>query len=47
MYPENTLTSFGKAMEIDGLAGVELDIQLTKDGELVVIHDERVDRTTD
>ena len=47
MYPENTLTSFGKAMEIKGISGVELDIQLTKDGELVVIHDERVDRTTD
>jgi len=47
MYPENTLTSFGKAMEIKGLSGVELDIQLTKDGEIVVIHDERVDRTTD
>ena len=47
MYPENTLTSFGKAMEIPGLSGIELDIQFTKDGELVVIHDERVDRTTD
>lgn len=46
-YPENTITSFTKAMEIPGLAGIELDIQLTKDGELVVIHDERVDRTTD
>ncbi len=47
MYPENTLTSFEKAMNISGLAGVELDIQLTRDGELVVIHDEKVDRTTD
>lgn len=46
-YPENTITSFVKAMEIPGLTGIELDIQLTKDGELVVIHDERVDRTTD
>ncbi len=46
-YPENTLTSLGKAMNIDGLSGIELDIQLTKDGELVVIHDEKVDRTTD
>lgn len=46
-YPENTITSFEKAMEIPGLTGIELDIQLTKDGELVVIHDERVDRTTD
>ncbi len=28
------------------MSGIELDIQLTSDGELVVIHDERVDRTT-
>ncbi len=47
MYPENTLTAFEKAMNIPHLAGIELDIQLTRDGELVVIHDERVDRTTD
>lgn len=47
MYPENTLTAFEKAIELPRLAGIELDIQLTKDGELVVIHDERVDRTTD
>lgn len=47
IYPENTLTSFEKAMNIKGLAGIELDVQLTKDDELVVIHDERVDRTTD
>ncbi len=46
-YPENTLLSFGKALEIEGLEGIELDIQLTQDGEVVVIHDERVDRTTD
>ena len=47
MYPENTITAFEKAAEIHGLEGIELDIQLTKDGEMVVIHDERVDRTTD
>ena len=46
-YPENTLTSFEKAMIVPGVTGIELDIQLTKDGELVVIHDEKVDRTTD
>lgn len=46
MYPENTMTSFSKAMEISGLTGIELDIQMTKDNEIVVIHDERVDRTT-
>lgn len=46
-YPENTLLSFEKAAAIQGLSGIELDVQLTKDGELVVIHDERVDRTTE
>ncbi len=47
LYPENTMTAFERAMNIPGLKGIELDIQLTKDGELVVIHDEKVDRTTD
>ena len=47
MYPENTLLAFEKAINIEGLTGIELDIQLTKDGEIVVIHDERVDRTTE
>jgi len=47
MYPENTLLAFSKAAEIDGLTGIELDIQLTKDGHIVVCHDEKVDRTTD
>lgn len=47
MYPENTLLSFEKAAGIKGLTGIELDIQLTRDGHMVVCHDERVDRTTD
>lgn len=47
MYPENTLSAFEKAAELEGLTGIELDIQLTKDGHLVVFHDEKVDRTTD
>lgn len=46
-YPENTRLAFEKAMEIKNLEGIELDVQLTRDGELVVIHDERVDRTTE
>lgn len=46
-YPENTLLAFEKAAVVKGLTGIELDIQLTKDGEMVVIHDERVDRTTE
>lgn len=43
--PENTLAAFSKAIE-DGADGIELDIQLTKDGELVVCHDEAIDRTS-
>lgn len=46
-YPENTLLAFEKAISLKNLTGIELDIQLTKDGQLVVIHDERVDRTTE
>ena len=43
--PENTLRSFRRALEM-GVSAVELDVQLTKDGRLAVIHDETVDRTT-
>lgn len=46
-YPENTLLAFEKAMQLKKLTGIELDIQMTGDGQLVVMHDERVDRTTD
>ncbi len=46
-YPENTLLAFEKAAGLRHLTGIELDIQLTKDGEIVVCHDEKVDRTTD
>lgn len=45
-YPENTMKAFAQAA-IAGADGLELDVQMTKDGELVVIHDEKVDRTTD
>jgi len=45
-YPENTLEAFEAAANLCGITGVELDVQLTKDGKLVVIHDETVDRTT-
>ena len=44
-YPENTMLSFRKAAEV-GTDGIELDVHMTKDGVLVVHHDERVDRTT-
>jgi glycerophosphoryl diester phosphodiesterase len=43
--PENTLSSFSKALELD-VDAVELDVYVCKTGELVVIHDDKVDRTT-
>lgn len=43
--PENTMASFKKAVEM-GVEAIELDVHLSKDGKLVVIHDETVDRTT-
>ncbi|MEV5481831.1 MULTISPECIES: glycerophosphodiester phosphodiesterase [Streptomyces] len=44
--PENTLRSFIRA-EHEGLDVIELDLHLSKDGSLVVMHDADVDRTTD
>ncbi len=42
---ENTVASFAKAIEL-GVDLIELDVYLSKDGEVIVIHDETVDRTT-
>ncbi|AJI20984.1 glycerophosphodiester phosphodiesterase [Priestia megaterium] len=44
-FPENTMISFKEAARV-GAHGIELDVHMTKDGELAVIHDEKVDRTT-
>lgn len=44
--PENTLRSFRRAVA-DGCDEIELDLRVTADGSLVVIHDATVDRTTD
>src|SRR5258706_12889234 len=44
--PENTLAAFASALEI-GAAIAEFDVHLTRDGEVVVIHDATLDRTTD
>jgi glycerophosphoryl diester phosphodiesterase len=43
--PENTLASFRKAHEL-GVEWVEFDTKLTRDGQVVVFHDDTVDRTT-
>ncbi|PWG00996.1 glycerophosphodiester phosphodiesterase [Levilactobacillus bambusae] len=44
--PENTLPAFQTAID-DGADGIETDVHLSMDGHLIVIHDEKVDRTTD
>ncbi|MDM5229557.1 glycerophosphodiester phosphodiesterase family protein [Cytobacillus sp. NJ13] len=46
LAPENTLASFEKAIEL-GFDYIELDVRLSKDNQLVVIHDANVLRTTD
>lgn len=43
--PENTIEAFQQAVAL-GVDGMEFDVHVTKDGHAVVIHDERVDRTT-
>jgi glycerophosphoryl diester phosphodiesterase len=43
--PENSLIAFQRAIELKA-DGIELDVHLSYDGELVVIHDETIDRTT-
>lgn len=45
LYPENTLLAFERAVAV-GVDLIELDVQLTRDGELAVIHDARLERTT-
>jgi len=45
VFPENTLLGFREAIH-QGVDGLELDVHMTKDGEIVVIHDESLDRTT-
>ncbi len=46
LAPENTLAAYEKAIEI-GVDAVEIDVHLTADNQVVVIHDRAVDRTTD
>jgi len=45
--PENTLIAFRSAVEDWGADMLEMDVRTTRDGEVVVIHDATVDRTTD
>lgn len=47
LAPENTLEAFGQAADWWGADILEIDVQPTRDGEVVVLHDPTVDRTTD
>ena len=44
-FPENTLSAFRDAIRL-GVESIEFDVHLSRDGELIVIHDNSVDRTT-
>ena len=44
--PENSISSFVAAMAA-GADGIELDVEITQDGQLIVMHDDTVNRTTD
>ena len=46
IYPENTLLSFQSAIDL-GIDRIEIDLHLTKDNDVVVIHDDTLERTTD
>ncbi|MCK0189604.1 hypothetical protein MWU84_06500 [Arenibacter sp. F20364] len=44
-HPENTLAAFEEAIKL-GAQMIELDVQMTKDNQLVIMHDDKVNRTT-
>ncbi|WP_290489863.1 MULTISPECIES: glycerophosphodiester phosphodiesterase family protein [unclassified Aerococcus] len=45
LFPENTMLAFKEAAKFD-ITGIELDVQLTSDGHVVICHDEMIDRTS-
>ena len=45
LAPENTIAAFDRAVA-EGVDGLELDVRLSKDGQVMVCHDARVDRTS-
>ncbi|MBZ5538469.1 MAG: glycerophosphodiester phosphodiesterase [Acidobacteriia bacterium] len=44
--PENTMSAFRETVSLGGVDYLELDLHITRDGEIMVIHDDTVDRTT-
>ena len=45
-YPENTLAAFRRSISI-GVDAIEIDLRGTRDGDIVILHDETLDETTD
>ena len=45
-FPENSIVSFLEAMD-QGADGIDIDVQITQDGGVIVMHDDTLDRTTD
>lgn len=45
LFPENTMLAFKEAAKFD-ITGIELDVQLSSDGHVVICHDEMIDRTS-
>lgn len=45
-FPENTLPAFEEAAKLPGLTGIEMDVQYSEDHQMVVFHDETLDRVT-
>lgn len=46
LFPENTMSAFEKAAH-SSFEGIETDVQMTKDGALVLLHDDKINRTSD
>ena len=46
MFPENTMTAFKEALKLD-IDSIEMDVHMTKDYQIVVMHDGNMDRPTD
>ncbi|CAL27816.1 truncated glycerophosphoryldiester phosphodiesterase (fragment 1) [Staphylococcus carnosus subsp. carnosus TM300] len=46
LAPENTIASYETAAKIPGLKWIEIDVAITEDEQLIIIHDDYLDRTT-
>ena len=46
LYPENTMVAFHSSVDSHNIEMLEMDLQITKDNKVIVLHDESIDRTT-